>query len=192
MKYQIFSCPGSSLPVHSLPFGLFTVQLESSLGGGEGGLTMALQSTTIHQYNWLVKASSHHIAVIATDNTTVVACIKKKGGIKSGPLCALLWRILTWFSRKQVTSLTHSSRLNVIADKLSSLSQTRQSRQNGPSCQSFFQTTCFWWHQPQVACFLPPDSTTNCLNLYHQGQTPNMDNDAVCRGRIWTHMPSHW
>ena len=31
----------------------------SFLGGGEGGLTMALQSTTIHQYDWLVKASSH-------------------------------------------------------------------------------------------------------------------------------------
>ena len=41
--------------VQSLPFGLFTVQGESSLGGGEGGLTMALQSTTIHQYDWLVK-----------------------------------------------------------------------------------------------------------------------------------------
>ena len=37
------------------PLGLFTVQWESSLGGGEGGLTMALQSTTIHQYDWLVK-----------------------------------------------------------------------------------------------------------------------------------------
>ena len=42
-------------PVQSLPFGLFTVPWESSLGGGEGGLTMALQSTTIHRYNWLVK-----------------------------------------------------------------------------------------------------------------------------------------
>ena len=29
--------------------------MESSLGGGEGGLTMALQSTTIHRYDWLVK-----------------------------------------------------------------------------------------------------------------------------------------
>ena len=54
-----FSCPVSSPPVQSLPFGLFTVQWESSLGGGEGGLTMALQSTTIHQYDWLVKASFH-------------------------------------------------------------------------------------------------------------------------------------
>ena len=34
--------PGSFLPVQSLPFGLFTVQWESSPCGGEGGLTMAL------------------------------------------------------------------------------------------------------------------------------------------------------
>ena len=70
----------------------------------------------------------NNIAVITIDNTTVVACMKKGGGMKSGPLCAVLWRILTWYTRKQVTSPTHSRRLNVIADKLSNLTQTRQSR----------------------------------------------------------------
>ena len=44
------------------------------------------------------------IVLIATYNTTVVAYINKEGGIKSDPLCALLWRILTWCSRKQVIS----------------------------------------------------------------------------------------
>ena len=42
------------------------------------------------------------IVLIATDNTTVVGYINKDGGMKSGPLCVLLWRILTWCSRKQV------------------------------------------------------------------------------------------
>ena len=46
----------------------------------------------------------NNIVLVATDNTTVVACINKEGGMKSGPLCALLWRILTWCTRRQVTS----------------------------------------------------------------------------------------
>ena len=40
---------------------------------------------------------------MATDNTAVVSYINKKGGMRSGPLCALLWRILTWYTRQQVT-----------------------------------------------------------------------------------------
>ena len=45
-----------------------------------------------------------NIVLVATDNTTVVAYINKEGGgVKLGPLCALLWRILTWFTRRQVT-----------------------------------------------------------------------------------------
>ena len=39
------------------------------------------------------------IVLVATDNTTVVAYINKEGGMRSGPLCALLWRILTWCSQ---------------------------------------------------------------------------------------------
>ena len=40
------------------------------------------------------------IVLVATDNTTVVAYINKEGGMRSGPLCALLWRILTWCSQR--------------------------------------------------------------------------------------------
>ena len=48
------------------------------------------------------------IALIATDNTTVVAYINKEGGMRTGPLCALPWRIFTWCSQRQVTkSPTH-------------------------------------------------------------------------------------
>ena len=43
------------------------------------------------------------IVVVATDNTTVVSYINKEGGMRSGTLCALLWRILTWCTRHQVT-----------------------------------------------------------------------------------------
>ena len=46
---------------------------------------------------------TNKIVLVATDNTTVVAYIIKEGGMKSGPLCALLWRILTWCSPRQVT-----------------------------------------------------------------------------------------
>ena len=42
------------------------------------------------------------IVLVATDNTTVVSYINKEGGMRSGPLCALLWRILPWCTRKQV------------------------------------------------------------------------------------------
>ena len=38
---------------------------------------------------------SNNIVLVATDNTTVVAYINKEGGMKSGSLCALLWRILS-------------------------------------------------------------------------------------------------
>ena len=35
------------------------------------------------------------IVLVATDNTATVSYINKEGGMRSGPLCALLWRILT-------------------------------------------------------------------------------------------------
>ena len=62
--------------------------------------------------------SLNNIVLVATDNTTVVAYINKEGGMKSGPLCALLWRILTWRARRQVTHKARqiSGRLNVIAN----------------------------------------------------------------------------
>ena len=43
---------------------------------------------------------TNKIVLVATDNTTVVSYINKEGGMRSGPLCALLWRILTWCTGK--------------------------------------------------------------------------------------------
>ena len=56
-----------------------------------------------------------------------------------GSLCALLWRILSWCTGKQVTLKTRHipDRLHVIADKLS----------------RSVQTICSRWHQPQVDLF---------------------------------------
>ena len=69
-----------------------------------------------------------NIFLIATDNTTVVAYINKEGGMKSGPLCALLWRILIWCTSKQVTLRARHipGRLKVVTDKVSRLCQTIQ------------------------------------------------------------------
>ena len=43
------------------------------------------------------------LVLVATDNTTVVSYINKEGGMRSGTLCALLWRILNCCTRHQVT-----------------------------------------------------------------------------------------
>ena len=96
---------------------------------------------------------TNKVVLIATDNTTVVAYINKEGGMKSGPLCALLWRILTWCTRNQVTLKTRHipGRLNVIADKLSRLGQTIHTEWSlNPEV---FKAICNRWHRPQVDLF---------------------------------------
>ena len=93
------------------------------------------------------------IVLVATDNTTVVAYINKEGGMRSGPLCALLWRILTWCSQRQVTLKARHipGRLNVIADKLSRLGQTIQTEWSLLS--EVFHQMCNQWHWPQIDLF---------------------------------------
>ena len=53
----------------------------------------------------------HKIVLVETDNTTVVSYINREGGMRSGPLCALLWRILTWCSRNLKVTLKARHRL---------------------------------------------------------------------------------
>ena len=95
----------------------------------------------------------NQIVLVATDNTTVVAYINKELGMRSGPLCALLWRILTWCSQRQVTLKGRHipGRLNVIADKLSRLGQTIQTEWS--LLPEIFQNLCKKWHQPQIDLF---------------------------------------
>ena len=61
------------------------------------------------------------VVLVATDNTTVVAYINKEGGMRSGSLCALLWRLLCWCNLRQVVLRARHipGRLNVIVEKLS-------------------------------------------------------------------------
>ena len=96
---------------------------------------------------------SNNIVLVVTDNTTVVAYINKEGGMKSGSLCALLWRILSWCTRKQATLKARHipGRLNVIADKLSRLDQTIQTEWS--LHPEVFQAIFSRWHQPQVDLF---------------------------------------
>ena len=129
------------------------------------------------------------MVLIATDNTTVVAYINKEGGMKSGPLCALLWRILTWCARKHVTLKARHilGRLNMIADKLSRLGQTI--KQNGPSIQRFSKLVAPAHSGP----FLPPDSTKSSHSLSHQFRIPRHGQwmHSASLGRGWIPMPSH-
>ena len=73
--------------------------------------------------------------------------------MRSGPLCALLWRILTWCTRNQVTLKARHipGRLNVVADKLSRLGQIIQTEWS--LLPEVFQTICSRWHRPQIDLF---------------------------------------
>ena len=56
--------------------------------------------------------------LVATDNSTVVAYVNKQGGTHSVEMCALLWRIMTWFHRFHITLKARNipGCLNVMAD----------------------------------------------------------------------------
>ena len=43
------------------------------------------------------------IVLVAMDNMTVVSYINKQGGMRSGSLCALLWRLLFWCHPRGIT-----------------------------------------------------------------------------------------
>ena len=96
---------------------------------------------------------ANQIVLVATDNTTVVSYINNEGGMRSGPLCALLWRILTWCTVNQVTLKARHipGQLNVVADKLSRLGQIIQTEWS--LLTEVFQTICIRWHRPQIDLF---------------------------------------
>ena len=93
------------------------------------------------------------IVLVVTDNTTVVFYINKQGGIKSGSLCALLWRLLSWcHPREIVLGARHiPGHLNVIADKLSRHNQVIQTEWS--LSQQVFNLLFSKWAQPQVDLF---------------------------------------
>ena len=93
------------------------------------------------------------IVLVATDNTTVVSYINKQGGMKSGSLCALLWRLLSWcHPRGIVLRARHiPGCLNVIVDKLSRHNQVIQTEWS--LSQQVFNQLCSKWARPQVDLF---------------------------------------
>ena len=92
------------------------------------------------------------IVPVATDNTTVVSYINKQGGMRSGSLCALLWRLLSWCHPRGITQARHiPGWLNVIAFKLSRHNQLIQTEWS--LSQHVFNLLCSRWAQPQVDLF---------------------------------------
>ena len=70
--------------------------------------------------------------------------------MKSGPLCALLWKILTWCTRRQVTLKAR----HIPGTPTSQLSRLGQTIQTEWSLHpEVFQAICSRWHQPQVDLF---------------------------------------
>ena len=93
---------------------------------------------------------SKKIVLKAANNTTVVAYINKERGTRSGQLCELLWRIMAWCTRNQVTLRPNTSQawLSVVADKLFRLGQIIQML--WPLLPEIFQLICTRWHQSQI------------------------------------------
>ena len=98
---------------------------------------------------------------------------QQRGGMKSASLCALLWRILSWCTRKQITLKARHipGRLNVIADQLSRLGQTIQTEWS--LHPEVFKAICSRWHQPQVDLF-----ATRFNNKLPQFVSPVLDPQA--------------
>ena len=93
------------------------------------------------------------IVLVAMDNTTVVCYINKEGGMKSGSLCALLWRLLSWcHPRRIVLRARHiPGHLNVISDKLSRHNQVIQTEWS--LSQQVFDLLCSRWARTQLDLF---------------------------------------
>ena len=107
---------------------------------------------------------SNKIVFVATDNTTRVANRNREIDMRSGSTCALLWRILTCCSRKQVTLKARHipGQLNVVADKLSMQCQTIQIE--CPLLPEVFQLICTRWHRPQIDLFAHQRGSSRSVN----------------------------
>ena len=71
--------------------------------------------------------------LVAMDNSTVEAYINKQGGTHSAKMCALLWKIMTWCCRCQITLRARHipGGLNVVADLLSRSNQVQSAASAG-------------------------------------------------------------
>ena len=83
----------------------------------------------------------------------MVSYISKMGGMRSGSLCALLLRLLSWCHPRRIVLRARRipGRLNVIADKLSRHNQVIQTEWS--LSQQVFNRLCSKWVQPRVDLF---------------------------------------
>ena len=126
----------------------------------------------LKRFQYLVQGKA---VLVATDNTTVVAYINKEGGMRSGSLCALLWRLLCWCNRRQVVLKARHipGRLNVIADKLSRQGQIQTEWSLHQEVFNLLVQTC---HLPQVDMFA---TKYNCKLTQYVSPVPDPNAWAV-------------
>ena len=89
--------------------------------------------------------------LVATDNSTVVAYINKQGGTThSAEMCALLWRIMTWYHHFHITLKARHipGCLNVMADLLSGSNQVQSTEWS--LHPQVFKQICQQWFTPHV------------------------------------------
>ena len=93
------------------------------------------------------------IVLVAMDNTIVLSYINKEGAMKSGSLCALLWRLLSWCHPKGIVLRARHipGCLNVIADKLSRHKQVIQTEWS--LSQQMLNLFFSRWARPQLDLF---------------------------------------
>ena len=165
--------PGNVLkgqPLHPLQHALqlFTDASNEGWGAHLGDFTArglwSTQESTLHinllelkavllalkRFEWLCW---NQTILVCSDNTTVVSYINKEGGMKSGSLCALLWRLLMWCNQRQIVLRARHipGPLNVIADKLSRHGQVIQTEWS--LLQEVFDRICRRWHKLEVDLF---------------------------------------
>ena len=68
--------------------------------------------------------------LVSTDNTTVVAYLRKQGGTRSPDLCLKVWEILNWCFQNKIQLLVKhvQGKFNTLADRLSRVKQTNLDR----------------------------------------------------------------
>ena len=91
--------------------------------------------------------------LVATDNSTVVAYINKQGGTHSAEMCVLLWKIMTWCHRYQITLKARHipGCLNVMADLLPRSNQVQSTEWS--LHPQMFKQICLKWFTPHVDLF---------------------------------------
>ena len=91
--------------------------------------------------------------LVATDNSTVVAYINKRGGTHSAEMCALLWKIMTWCHHYHITLKARHipGCLNVMADLLSRSNQVQSTEWS--LHPQVFKQICQKWFTPHVDLF---------------------------------------